>query len=172
MPHTYFPCLSCRREYCKSFWKPWQPSNHLFVCCPTSTSVFVCFSLSLSPSLFLLLVLSFHSGFSVLDHQLSWDLLFLFLPWLTMPNSTSWIFILQEIKPFFLSLYLPCMHVVLVLLSLSVFVSFLLSVRRTRDILPKNMLWKSFIFWSGRVYFKYAPTQTNYLCPSQTLWSQ
>lgn len=47
MPHTYFPCLSCRREYCKSFWKPWQPSNHLFVCCPTSTSV-LCVSLSLS----------------------------------------------------------------------------------------------------------------------------
>lgn len=70
-------------------------------------------------------LVSFHSGFSVLDHQPSWDLGLSPLTRSLKPDV--WI-VLQVIQPLLLSPPPPCVHVDLVSLSCSVFVSFLLYV--------------------------------------------
>lgn len=71
-----------------------------------------------------LLVLSFHFSSSVLF----WDLLVLFLPWLTLPNITSWISILGKWSLSSCLSFLSGISTALVSLSLCVFASFLLSV--------------------------------------------
>ncbi len=111
-PSTYSPSLSCQWQYCKLSEKTLHLTNHLlFVVlqaheCPSHS-----FPLLVLPSLRFLLVLSFHSGFSVLDHWLSWDPSFL---WLSLIPQVLDMDLCPPGDSASLLVSLPCVHVVLV----------------------------------------------------------